>query len=76
MNTVDSAVLADRMVPADSCLSAEHPSCRHVGGESVANASEVTGHRARAMSARLGLPQTGFLLNRTRLRTLVEPVWG
>ncbi len=42
----------------------------------MTNAREVTEHQARAIAARLGLPHTGFLLDRARLRSAVEPIWG
>jgi LuxR family maltose regulon positive regulatory protein len=46
------------------------------GGAPVTEASDITEHQARAMTARLGLPHMGFVLSRVRLRTLVEPIWS
>jgi ATP/maltotriose-dependent transcriptional regulator MalT len=76
MEVVDSLVLVDTMAPTDRHLSVECSLCRPAGGGSVANAPEVTEHQARALTARLGLPHSGFLLRRMRLRAAVEPVWA
>ena len=76
MEVVDSLVLVDTMASAGSHLFAERFGCRPAGGASVTNAPEVTESQARAMAARMGLPHTGFLLDRARLRAAVEPVLG
>jgi DNA-binding CsgD family transcriptional regulator/tetratricopeptide (TPR) repeat protein len=76
MDSVDTVVLVDTMTSAGSHKPAERQLGRPAGGGSVANAPEVTEDQARAITARLGLPQIGFLLERKRLRAAVEPIWA
>ncbi len=73
MNVVTSPVLVDRMASADLCLPSKVPARRAEGG-SVGHTSEVMEHEGRALAARLGLPHTGFLLERLRLRAAAGPV--
>jgi ATP/maltotriose-dependent transcriptional regulator MalT len=76
MKDFDTVALVDRMAPSGGVMPAGLLLNRHARGIPVMEASEVREQRTRALAAKLSLPHTGFVLSRTRLRALVEPVRG